>query len=197
MKIIRIFVIFAIIAISAIQVGAQIVKPHGSNFNADSIRNEFDRGPYFTLYKDNYFTAGTSLGDKPNGDNSDVKFQVSIAQRLTKSTLPFNTYLFLMYSQKCMWNVFKESMPMRDLNFNPGIGLSKLLIVKDRLIGKATVLIEHESNGRDGDESRSWNKISFCGSVYIDPQVMIHAKWWIPIIDGQNNKDILKYSGIY
>ena len=26
---------------------------------------------------------------------------------------------------------------------------------------------------------------------------MIHAKWWIPIIDGQNNKDILKYSGIY
>ena len=29
------------------------------------------------------------------------------------------------------------------------------------------------------------------------PQVMIHAKWWIPIIDGQNNKDILKYSGIY
>ena len=197
MKIIRIFVIFAVIAISAIQVGAQIVKPHGSNFNADSIRDEFDRGPYFTLYKDNYFTAGTSLGDKPNGDNSDVKFQVSIAQRLTKSTLPFNTYLFLMYSQKCMWNVFKESMPMRDLNFNPGIGLSKLLIVKDRLIGKATVLIEHESNGRDGDESRSWNKISFCGSVYIDPQVMIHAKWWIPIIDGQNNKDILKYSGIY
>ena len=86
---------------------------------------------------------------------------------------------------------------MRDLNFNPGIGLSKLLIVKDRLIGKATVLIEHESNGRDGDESRSWNKVSFCGNIYIDPQFMIHAKWWIPIIDGQNNKDILKYSGIY
>ena len=50
MKIIRIFVIFAIIAISAIQVGAQIVMPHGSYFYADSIRDEFDRGPYFTLY---------------------------------------------------------------------------------------------------------------------------------------------------
>ena len=53
MKLIRIFVIIVVIAISAIQVSAQIVKPHGSNFNADSIRNEFDRGPYFTLYKDN------------------------------------------------------------------------------------------------------------------------------------------------
>ncbi len=192
-------VILAIIAIAATSTPciAQIVKTPGSNFNADSIRREFDRGPYFTLYKDNYFTAGTSIGDKPTGDNSDVKFQVSIAQRLTKSTLPFNTYLFLMYSQKCMWNVFKESLPMRDLNFNPGIGLSKLLIVKDRLIGKATLLIEHESNGRDGEQSRSWNKISLCGNIYVDPQVMIHAKWWIPIIDGQNNKDILKYSGIY
>ena len=197
MQRIRIIVASFVIAVLAVHANAQIVKPRDSNFNADSIRKEFDNGPYFTLYKDNYFTAGTSIGDRPTGDNSDVKFQVSISQRLTKSTLPFNSYLFLMYSQKCMWNVFKESLPMRDLNFNPGIGLSKLLIVKDRLIGKATVLIEHESNGRDGDESRSWNKVSFCGNIYIDPQFMIHAKWWIPIIDGQNNKDILKYSGIY
>lgn len=26
---------------------------------------------------------------------------------------------------------------------------------------------------------------------------MVHAKFWIPIIDGENNKDILKYCGIY
>lgn len=26
---------------------------------------------------------------------------------------------------------------------------------------------------------------------------MIHAKYWIPIVDGVNNKDILRYSGIY
>lgn len=26
---------------------------------------------------------------------------------------------------------------------------------------------------------------------------MVHGKYWIPIIDGKNNKDILKYSGIY
>ena len=59
------------------------------------------------------------------------------------------------------------------------------------------LLVEHESNGRDGEDSRSWNKISLSASIFVDPQFMVHGKVWIPIIDGQNNKDILKYSGIY
>ena len=166
-------------------------------FNADSIRKQFDNGPYFTLFKDNYFIAGVPVGHKITSENSDVKFQVSIAQRLTKSTLPFHTYLFIAYSQKTFWNVFQESLPMRDLNFNPGIGLSKLLISKNRLVGKLTLLIEHESNGRDRLASRSWNKISFCGNIYLDPNLMVHGKFWIPIVDGGNNRDILRYSGIY
>ena len=171
--------------------------PQQEAYDADSIRRELDNGPYFTLYKDNYFIAGTSIGPKPTNTNSDVKFQISIAQRLTKSTLPFNTYLYLFYSQKCMWNVFEESMPMRDLNFNPGIGLAKYLFVKDRYIGKVSLIVEHESNGRDGAESRSWNKISLAANILIDPNFMVHGKVWIPIVDGQNNKDILDYSGIY
>ena len=58
-------------------------------------------------------------------------------------------------------------------------------------------MLEHESNGRDGEASRSWNKVSLSGRALIDPQFIVHAKTWIPIIDGQNNKDILKYSGIF
>lgn len=171
--------------------------PQQHKYNVDSIRREIDNGPYFSLYKDNYFTAGTTIGSKPTKTNSDVKFQISISQRLTKSTLPFNTYLYLFYSQKCMWNVFEESLPMRDFNFNPGIGIAKHLIVKNRYIGKVTLMLEHESNGRDGLASRSWNKVSLAGNIFIDPNIMIHGKVWIPIIDGQNNKDILDYCGIY
>lgn len=166
-------------------------------YNVDSVRNVFDNGPYFTLFKDNYFLVGTSINQVPSRTNSDVKFQISISQRLTKSTLPFNTYLFLMYTQKCFWNVFEESLPMHDINFNPGIGLTRLIIVKDRLVGKATLLLEHESNGRAGENSRSWNKISLGANIFIDPNFMVHGKFWIPIIDGGNNKDILNYCGIY
>ena len=190
--------ILCLLLLSSITAFSQILStPTSGPLDADSIRRALDNGPYFSLYKDNYFTMGTTVNQKPSRTNSDVKFQVSIAQRLTKSTLPFNTYLFLFYTQKCMWNVFEESMPMRDLNFNPGIGLAKHLFVKNRYVGKLTLLVEHESNGRDGADSRSWNKISLACNVFIDPNFMIHGKAWIPIVDGLNNKDILDYCGIY
>ncbi len=179
---------------------AQITTPAVGDdelVNSDSIRRAFDDGPYFGLYKDNYFIFGPAVGQKVTKKNTNIKFQISIAQRLTRSTLPWGTYLFLFYSQKCFWNVLENSMPMTDLNFNPGIGLTKPLFVKNRFVGKLNLILEHESNGRDGTESRSWNKISLSSNVLIDPQVMVHAKFWIPIVDGMENKDILDYCGIY
>ncbi|MDE6336081.1 MAG: phospholipase A [Muribaculaceae bacterium] len=176
---------------------AQLVPMPDQKEFVDSIRRELDYGPYYGLYKDNYFTVGTQPFAKPTSTNSDVKFQLSFMFRLTEATLPWNSYLFLMYTQKTFWNVFQESLPMRDINFNPGIGWAKPFFSKDRYMGKLTLLLEHESNGRDGDASRSWNKISLCGSTIIDEWLMVHAKFWIPIIDGGGNKDILRYCGIY
>lgn len=164
---------------------------------ADSIRRNFHYGPFFGLYKDNYFTVGTTIGHKPNKMNSDVKFQISLSIRLTNATLPWGTYLYLFYTQKTFWNVFQNSMPMRDMNFNPGIGWTKPFFSKDRFIGKLTLIVEHESNGRDALESRSWNKISLSGSAIVNDWLMVHAKYWIPIVDGQNNQDILYYSGLF
>lgn len=176
---------------------AQLLGVHDQQEFTDSIAKEIEYGPYFGLYKDNYFTVGTTIGHKPTSTNSDVKFQISIAQRLTKNTLPWNTYLFLMFTEKTMWNVFQNSMPMRDLNFNPGLGLSRPFFCKGRYVGKMTLLVEHESNGRDSIWSRSWNRISLCGSVLVSDNLMVHAKYWIPIVDGQNNKDLLRYAGIF
>lgn len=176
---------------------AQILDAKRDAELEDSINHELFSGPYFGLYKDNYFSLGTTFPGKPTRTNSDVKFQVSIAQRITNSVLPWKTYLFLMYTQKVFWNIFENSMPMRDLNFNPGIGLTKAFFVKGRYSGKMTLMVEHESNGRDGTSSRSWNKISLSGSALVTPWLLVHAKYWYPIVDGMNNKDILYYSGIF
>ena len=176
---------------------AQIIPVENQKEFVDSLKHELEYGPYFGLYKDNYFTVGTTPFHKPTATNSDVKFQISLAIRLTDTVLPWNSFLFLMYTQKTFWNVFENSLPMHDLNFNPGIGWSKPFFNKNRYVGKLTLLLEHESNGRDGEDSRSWNRISFYGSTIIDEWLMVHAKFWIPIIDGENNKDILKYCGIY
>lgn len=176
---------------------AQIIQVPNEEVYRDSLKHELKYGPFFGFYKDNYFLVGTSIGQKPTALNSDVKFQISLGIRLTKNTLPWNTYVFLMYTQKAFWNVFQKSLPMRDLNFNPGIGISRPFFVEDRYIGKLTLLVEHESNGRDGDESRSWNRVSLGGSVLINEWLMVHSKFWIPIIDSGNNRDICRYAGIF
>ena len=178
-------------------VGAQILSSNENRFNPDSIRRDFKNQPYFGLYKDNYFIFGPPLGPKANKHNTNIKFQISVAQRLTNATLPWGTYLYLFYSQKCFWNVLENSMPMTDLNFNPGIGLTKPLFVKNRYVGKVSLIVEHESNGSDSIWSRSWNKVSLAANIIIDPNLSVAGKVWIPIVDGENNRDILRYSGIY
>ena len=63
---------------------AQIVTERNDTIDlTDSLRRDFDSRPYFSLYKDNYFLVGTAPFRKPTADNSDVKFQISIQQRLT------------------------------------------------------------------------------------------------------------------
>lgn len=181
-----------------VRLAAQITMPSGSTtINSDSIREAFDKRPYFGLYKDNYFIFGGPIGMKPTVKNTNIKFQISFSQRITNSVLPWNTYLYIFYSQKCFWNVLENSLPMTDLNFNPGIGLAKPFFVHGRYIGKAMLMLEHESNGKDGDASRSWNKVSLGANIMIDPNFMVHGKFWLPMVDGQNNRDILRYSGIY
>ncbi len=182
----------------ALTADAQILVTGGGDLlDADSVKRDFSNQPYFGMYKDNYFIFGPSVGKRPTRQNTNVKFQISIAQRLTRSTLPWGTYLYLFYTQKCFWNVLENSMPMTDLNFNPGIGLTKPFFAKNRYIGKLTFMIEHESNGRDSIESRSWNRVALAANVFVTKNLMVHGKIWAPIVDGENNRDIVDYCGFW
>ncbi|MDR3194443.1 MAG: phospholipase A, partial [Tannerella sp.] len=171
----------------------QQLKPE---YNADSVRNVLENGPFFSLYKDNYFIGGTPVGDKIKAVNSSVKFQLSVRQKVTRSRLPFDTYLYIQFTQKTLWNILEESLPIHDMNFNPGIGLGHLIIHKNNYIGHTYLMLEHESNGKDGEASRSWNKVSFGCSYLLSKNTEVQFKTWIPIIDSENNRDILKYNGL-
>lgn len=192
-------IIFVLLtAMAASMSHGQVLSTQGPDpLDADSMRTEFRNQPYFGLYKDNYFIFGPSVGPKANKANTNVKFQISIAQRLTRGTVLWGSYLYLFYSQKCFWNVCQRSLPMTDLNFNPGLGLTWPLYAKNRFVGKLTLMIEHESNGRDGGNSRSWNRAAVAANVYVTRNMMVHAKAWVPYIDGGENKDILSYNGVF
>ncbi len=194
----RRLLLISVIIFTVVAARAQIISQSPSEvIDTDSVRKAFDNSPFFGLYKDNYFIFGPSVGPKATKANTNVKFQISVAQRLTKSVLPWHTYLYPFYTQKCFWNVLQKSFPMTDLNFNPGIGLTKPIFVKNRFIGKLSLIVEHESNGRSHKASRSWNRISLAANIFIDPTMMIYGKYWIPIVDGENNRDLLDYYGLY
>ena len=178
---------------------AQVVEvPNHEVIEEEKVKEYYEKEePFYSLFKDNYFIFGGPINHKMTKHNSDAKFQVSLQIRLTNNTLPWNSYLYFYYTQKVFWSILEESLPMTDLNFNPGIGLAKPLYSDGRYIGKLKLQIEHESNGKDSISSRSWNRISAGANIIVDNTLMIHGKVWIPIIDGENNKDILDYCGIY
>lgn len=172
------------------------IEPAGMSMT-DSMRRKLRTGPYFSLYKDNYIAVGTSLSETPSKHNSDAKFQISFAFRLTNASLPWGTYLSLTYTQLAFWNVFEDSFPMRDINFNPGIAWTKPYYYQDRYLGSSSLIIEHESNGRDGDASRSWNRISLSSNLYVTERIRVFGNIWIPIVDGCNNKNLAEYKGLF
>lgn len=162
----------------------------------EDILNLVDRQPAFGIYKDTYFTTGAPLNQTINRNTADALFQISIRQRLTRSKLPFNTFLYLTYTQKSFWNVYAESAPFGDTNYNPSIGIGKYIVKNNVLQGTAFLQIEHESNGRYGKESRSWNMVSLSSKYFFNMQLTLGAKVWIPIVDGEENKDLVKYRGV-
>ena len=118
-------VVIACVLGSLVPARTQIIAVEDEHVNVDSLKRAFaDTHYYFGLYRDNYFIFGPPIGTKPTAANTNVKFQISIAQKLTKSTLPWGTYLYLYYTQKVFWNVLQNSMPMTDLNFKTALSAS-------------------------------------------------------------------------
>lgn len=161
----------------------------------EEIIRKTDSLPAFSIYKDNFFISGISLNERINNETADVKYQISIRHRLTKSRMPFNTFLYLTYTQKSFWDIYAKSAPFRDNNYNPGLGLGRYIIVNNKLTGGTFLQLEHESNGQNDEESRDINLISFSGKYFFTNNLSVKFKVSVPFLIGENNEDILDYRG--
>lgn len=156
------------------QIDTNRVKPLRPDYlilEKDIVLEQFNQQPNFGLYKDSYFSTGIPTNKAITTKTADAKFQISIRQRLFNTIMPFNTQLMLIYTQKSFWNVYDESAPFADNNYNPGLLLIKPIVDNKRLKGMATLSFEHESNGKDGLESRSWNYFTLSGIYYYNTLV--------------------------
>ncbi len=85
----------------------------------EEIISYMDGLPPFSIYKDNYFITGIPLNRGIDGETADAKFHISFRHRLTRSRLPFDSFLYLTYTQKSFWDIYQQSSPFRDSNYNP------------------------------------------------------------------------------
>lgn len=172
----------------------KLPKPVYLEMTEEDALKLFNRQPAFGMFKDNYIVTGISTNREISENTADAKFQVSIRHRLTKTVLPFNTFLMLTYTQKCFWDIYAESAPFGDMNYNPGLLLGKPVIVDNKLRGMVSFSFEHESNGRDTVDSRSWNYATLSGAYFFNANLSVQAKLWGGWY-GDENHDLYKYRG--
>ena len=58
------------------------------------VRSVLDKQAAFAVYKDNYMVTGVPLNKMINRKTADAFFQFSIRHRITRSILPFNSFLY-------------------------------------------------------------------------------------------------------
>jgi len=181
---------------------------------------EWDAYRPFSLipHKNNYlmpltYVDGIAATLNPDGvsapsDNIEAKFQLSLKTPLWTRIYKDNGYLFFAFTQQAYWQAYNTdvSSPFRETNYEPEL---ILMLPHYRNYEEAasrilSLSLSHQSNGRAGDLSRSWNrlKLSWVTSV---GNVFINFEPWYRFSEspksspedpkGDDNPDITKYMG--
>lgn len=152
-----------------------------------------------SLDKNNYLLP-LSWAGRYQGNHTEVLFQLSGKVQL------FNTGLYVAYTQRSFWQAYNrsDSSPLRETDYAPEFFYRA---TPERLgLGGWGVDVgaEHQSNGRSGLASRSWNRI------YVAPYLprandVFYLKFWYRLperakrypldVGGDDNPDITDYLG--
>ena len=134
-------------------------------------------------------------------DNLETKFQISIKVPIVYDVFGDNGDLFVAYTNRSFWQSFNNdiSSPFRDTNHEPEAWFSfrndwEILGLRNSL---NRVGLSHQSNGRAGPLSRSWNRV-YADFIFEHEDFYFSLKpWWrIPEdSDNDDNPDITDYMG--
>lgn len=145
-----------------------------------------------------YFLVGGHGG-------ANAKFQLSFKYRVFEGENPaskgFLDNLYLGYTQFSLWDLSSESKPFRDTNLRPSVFYYLSDVgVRNSVVSRLSVAtgLEHESNGRDGEDSRSVNTVFVKPTFFLGDQTDWH--WTVTpkayyYLSKNNNADIAHYRG--
>ncbi len=149
-------------------------------------------------------------GDEREIDNVEIKFQVSFKTPFWEAPFGKNSALFFAYTGQSYWQAYNSevSSPFRETNHQPEIFAAWATDWKlgDWQIPTFSLGVEHQSNGRSGLSSRSWNRVYTEWAFEKDRWVLAFKPWWrVPEEqkedpldpEGDDNPDIDDYMGYF
>ncbi len=149
-------------------------------------------------------------GDEREVDNVEIKFQISFKTPFWEKPFGDNSALFFAYTGQSYWQAYNSdvSSPFRETNHQPEIFAA--WATDWRLSGwqipAFSFGFEHQSNGRSGLNSRSWNRVYTEWILEKDRWVVAFKPWWrIPENEkssptdpeGDDNPDIDDFLGYF
>jgi len=154
--------------------------------------------PGLSINEPMYFVLG---GD---GEDFTARFQLSFKYRLLDpDSLPVEWYpplagLHFGYTQTSVWDLDSDSAPFHDTSYRPSLFWQGTFSGKGMSPALLRAGLEHESNGKDEDESRSIN-ILFVQPAwhkeFADGRSLIFAPRFYAYLDKEDNPDIQRYRG--
>lgn len=147
---------------------------------------------------DNKTYANTGTGPSAHTPlKSETEFQVSIKYDIFANLLGFNEIYTIAYTQRSFWQLYADSAYFRESNYNPEAFITVPIgkIANTDYLKGVRVGFAHQSNGRGGEEERSWNYVY--GSLYFQyGYLFTELKLWTSW-DGalEYNPDLLDYLG--
>jgi len=156
---------------------------------------------HFSAHEPMYFVFG---GKKPA-----AKFQLSFKYRILDDNgslarlVPALTGLHVAYSQRSLWDITSNSSPFYDSSYMPEFMFESLAADTGKHEGLTWLgyqaAFQHESNGRDGPESRSMNSFYIRPMfVFGDPdgwRIIFRPKFFVYLGSLSDNPAIKNYRG--
>jgi len=157
------------------------------------ITGEFGLYPY----RKNYLLPATyDLQNKEDREQFETAFQFSIEKPISYNFFGMNESISAAYTQKSFWQTSADSSPFRETNYQPEVFVQFPYKNSQTLKGYK-IALNHESNGRNNENSRSWNRIYLESYLQFSNLFVIPRVWYrIPEkSEDDDNPDIYKYYG--
>lgn len=188
------------------------MQPYHTNFIVPISYANTTYKRHFSAYPDNNIPTQWQDGVSYDG-HIEAQMQLSLQKPLTYNLFGWNEYINFAYTQQVWWKVYDESGPFRETNYIPELFM--LLPTSDDIDQQYHLKgirfgYKHQSNGQEGYQSRSWNRL-FVEGIWQWDNIFINLQGWYRIpedkkseafyngIDpndkGDDNPDILDYMG--